>query len=351
MKKFISFVYDYHPLLFVFDKESNYHLWSCEAMLEAWYEVELVTYATTLKIEEDPNYNPKIKVVYFYNVLKLFGYIWKNREAVIYSNTLAVPSLLIGLIWKKTIFFSHSSVFPTKYSSWYILKKIFVKFCYRFFTKIRVINQYESDWLIREGFYDKGLIIPLVVPSKLLNKNISKDNNILLLWRVIPIKDPLTILKSLQLVIEKYPDLKIYQVGDYLEYRSSDNSTYQELLKKLWLNDNLILLWRKPVKDLKIQTSIYINSSLTEGQCIAAYDAMLLGNAVCLPNMSSFKEILNGKVLYHEPEDYVKLSENIIWYIEHPEEKEGYIKESQKWIIENLNYERIKIEIQKGFSL
>jgi Glycosyl transferases group 1 len=103
--------------------------------------------------------------------------------------------------------------------------------------------------------------------------------------------------------------------------------------------------------ELNLPTSIYINSSLQEGQCIAVYDAALLGNALCLPDISSFRGILDDNYLTHAVKYYEKLAENIIWYIEHREERESHIQANREWIHAHHNYEFINKRIQEEFNL
>ncbi len=354
MKKFISYIPWYHSTLFLMDKESHYHFGPCEAMLDLWYDVEIVTANKEIKIEEDPNYNPKIKIKYFDSVLDSLKYLWTQRSfSVIYANTFTVASLLVWLVGKKTIFFSHDPVFPTKYSPSYFLKNLLVRFTYLFFTKIRTINEYEVKRLKKSWFGSKWVCIPLVVSSKNYIPNIRHNNNILLLWHVFWKKDPETILHALRIVIKKYPDVHVYQVGDYSQYLSAKNKTYKELVSQFALDNNFTLLWRRKESliELNLPTTIYLNSSLMEWQCISVYDAALLGNALCLPIMSSFLDVLDSKVKYHPLGDYKKLAANIIEYIENPKLKEEYIISNQQWILKKHNYEYIQKRIQQEFNL
>jgi hypothetical protein len=114
-------------------------------MLELWYEVEMVGFTHGVKIENDPNYDPRIRIVYKNSTIASLWYIWKNRDAVVYINTFVLPSLLMWMVTKKSIFFGHESVFASEYSPHYRLKRWIVKLCYPFFTKIRVINQHDKE--------------------------------------------------------------------------------------------------------------------------------------------------------------------------------------------------------------
>lgn len=348
-KKFISIHAWWHTTLFLMDKQSHYFFWPCRAMQELGYEVEILVLNSNVKVEDDPNYDKSMKVIYFSNPFKLFSYLRKNKDALVYSQTFTIPTLLAWMFSKHAIFFSHDPVLPWKYSKFYRLKKAWVKFCYKFYKKIRVINDYELQRLEDEWIHGKWIKIPLVISFDNYKKSICDQPNILMLWLIWNKKNPHTLLHAMSLVIKKYPKIKIYQVWKdcWTNWKK-----IEDLVDMYWLNDNIYILWRRPerLKELDLPTSIYINSSLMEWQCIAVYDASLLGNALCLPKMSSFLWILDSEVKYHDQFDYIQLAENIIWYIEHPEEKEKMIKNNQKWIMDHHNYNNIKNDIQKEFS-
>jgi hypothetical protein len=47
---------------------------------------------------------------------------------------------------------------------------------------------------------------------------------------VFPKKDPETMILALKKVIEKFPNIKIYQVGDNIGSKNSEDKTFQEIL-------------------------------------------------------------------------------------------------------------------------
>jgi glycosyltransferase involved in cell wall biosynthesis len=217
-----------------------------------------------------------------------------------------------------------------------------------------VINDYEKEWLKKEGFSEKWIVIPLVVSEKNYKEIPSTEANILMLGHIVfPKKNPETMIRAIQNVIRKHPNIHIYQVGDNVSSRNTEWKTFEELLVEADIRDHFTLYGRRKeaLRELDLPTSIYINSSLMEGQCIAVYDASLLGNALCLPHMSSFLGILDEKVLYHETFDHEKLAENICFYIEHPKERKDSIDDNRQWIHKHHNFSYIQERIQKEFSL
>ncbi len=311
-KHFISFVH-YHPSLFLMSKEQHCQFWVCYAMLDIWYTVEMVSfwkYGNLVKIEDDPNYDVRIKVTYKYDIVSALRYIYINRHSIIYSNTFSIVSLIIGLIWRRTIFFSHGPVFPSKFTPYFFVKFCFVKFCYLFFTKIRVINENEMQILKNNWLWHKGILLPLVISEEHINTKISNNINILLLWRISHVKNPITILEALKIVVKKFPKIRIFSIWNSIEFRSLEWESYLELIEKYELLDNFILRWELPYSQLwGSDTSIYVNSSIMEWQCMAVFDASILWNALCLPNISSFIGILDNKALYHDIFDSAKLAD------------------------------------------
>ena len=264
MKKFIYFV-QYHPTLFLLEKESNYHFMPCRAMQELGYEVEIVSYWKELKIEDDPNFDPRFKLTYVEWIFQALVYMWKNsKDAIVYVNTFIIPSLLMWLVTKKSIFFWHESVFATEYSDHYKIKRFIVKLFYPFFTKIRVINEHDKNLLEKEWFKNKWIVVPLVVSKKNLVEEISVKNDILMLWHVLPKKWPETMLKALKIVLAKYPDIKVHQVWKIDEFISSRWMTFEEELKENYPKVKIYLIYFIDTEDKRITIDkLYENKQLS----------------------------------------------------------------------------------------
>lgn len=322
-------------------------------MLELWYEAEIIALWIDIKIEDDPSYDSRIKITYVNGFFSALFSVWKNRDAIIYANSFILPSLLAWIIWRNTIFFSHDPVLPTKYSRFYFFKKIFVKFCYRFFTKIRVINDYEKQWLEDEGIKGKWVVIPLVVSMEVMLP--PKWNDwLLMLWHLVPKKWINTILDALEIVKLKFPDFKVIQIGDLNLFSDEKWNWFEVTIKNRGLTDNFVLhskVKKSLIPELVKDASIYINSSYMEWQCLAVYDAITLWFAVCLPNITSFQWVFPESALYHDPWDSKSLAENIITYLKNKDLREKHILINQKIIKSKYSYEYITRLIQKEFPI
>ncbi len=137
-KKFISIIWWYHKQIFSFEKEQNYHMMPLQVMKDEWYDCEIFAIDSQVDIENDPNFISWVNVKYYKNIFWYLCYLIKNRNNTIYSNSLTIKTLIVGIFWKKTIFYPHSYHFWNN-----IFKNNIIKFFYKFFTKIRTNNQDE----------------------------------------------------------------------------------------------------------------------------------------------------------------------------------------------------------------
>ena len=152
-----------------------------EVMKEDWYECEIFA----IDSKDDPNFVKWVNVVYYKNIFQYLFYLFKNRKAIIYSNSLTIKTLLVGMIWKKTVFMAHDQTLPIESKK---LKRIIVLFFYRFFSTIRVINKWESELLDKYGI--KNCIVPLALSKSFYSSNLSNRNNGIFIWNLYEDKDP-----------------------------------------------------------------------------------------------------------------------------------------------------------------
>ena len=72
-----------------------------EAMKEQGYECEIFAINSQVKIEDDPNFISWVKVIYYKNIFQYLSYLRRNRNAILYSNSLTIKTLLVGIIEKR----------------------------------------------------------------------------------------------------------------------------------------------------------------------------------------------------------------------------------------------------------
>ncbi len=139
-QKFVSIIWGYHKQIFTFTREQNYHLLPVEVMSKKGYVCEIFAIDSQVEIEKDPNFPKNTKVIYYSGFTKYIGYLWQNRQSLVYVNSLTLKTLFSSLILRRSIFMAHDQVLPLASKRF---KRIVTLFFYRFFSKIRVINSAE----------------------------------------------------------------------------------------------------------------------------------------------------------------------------------------------------------------
>lgn len=347
-KKFISIIWWYHKQIFTFTKEQNYHMLPLEVMKEDWYECEIFAIDSKVKIENDPNFVKWVNVVYYKNIFQYLSYLFKNRESTIYSNSLTIKTLLVGMIWKRTVFIPHDLIFW-----WNKLKSVIIHFFYRFFTKIRLNNDKEVEMVnkIKNNLWIK---IPLVVSGDFYNPNFKfkEDNIFISLWNLIPKKHPEIILQALKIVKDNGYEFKLKVIWEdrLLWYYKT---TYKELIHKYELDNYVECLWfvkHEELPNLLDGACLYLNASTQEWLCLAVYESALMWFMPILPNIISFDWIFWDDGLYYKSWNIQDFADKIMYYLNHRNDFFDKIRRIQQKILKEYNYDIIKSEIKFLFN-
>ncbi len=335
-KKIVSIIWGYSKHMYAFSPEENYHLHFLKVAKELGFKTYAIVKGSKENIEGDPNFDTDICVIDYKNIFQFLFLIIKFsfQNTLFYVNSYEWQSFIVPFISRKTIFMAHTQ--PKRQNK---KKQNIQNFVYDFFTYIRLNNETEKEYLIKQKVDPKKLdVVPLVVSQdvfKLTNTDISTRKDLVYFGNVTAKKDLLTMLKAFEIVKLSYSDIKFNIIGNMWDENINkfiDESKYKEDIILHGFLPNNILVER--LND----TLIYLNSSFDEGQCVAVYDAALCGNALCLPNIMSFVDVFKDKALFHDVQDHKKLSENIIYYLQNPD------------IIKKLNEECVKM-IERDYSI
>lgn len=341
-KKFISIIWWYHNQIFSFDKKQNYHMLPIEAMQEEWFECEIFAIDSKVKIEDDPNFVKWVKVIYYKNILEFLLYLFKNRKAIIYSNSLTIKTLLVWIIWKKTVFYPHSYPFWDSF-----IKKIIINFFYKFFTKIRINNK-DEYYLIEEIKKWLAFICPLSISDWFLSKDFTNRKGWVWIWNITKIKNPEFLIETAKILKRNNVDFKISII--WKDRYNKWWKNFFDLIKENNLDDKIELLWvlnYSQIKDRLWKTLIYINTSISEWQCLAVYEWALSWNILCLQNIISFPSVFKNNAFYHN--NLTELANNISNILSWKYDFITKNKENQKMILENYNYNVIKKKVKEMF--
>lgn len=320
-----------------------------EAMQEEGYECEIFSINSQVKIEDDPHFISWVKVIYYRNIFQYLSYLWRNRNAIIYSNSLTIKTLLVGLIGRRTVFIPHDSIFGSNWA-----KRIIIKFFYFFFGKIRLNNDSEVYAVnaIRKKLWVK---IPLVVSDffyNFWNARIQPENIFISLWNIVPKKQPELLLQALKTLKDKWYTFKLRVIGEDRLWEFY-NYTYSSLLKKYGLENEVEVLWYQPhtqLPSLLNWASLYVNTSKQEGLCLAVYECALSWLQTILPNILSFNNIFGKDGLYYQKESVQDLVEKIEYFLQHKEVFVNKIRNTQQYILKNNSYLSIKNALKDLFK-
>ena len=92
---------------------------------------------------------------------------------------------------------------------------------------------------------------------------------------------------------------------------------------------------------------MFINTSISEWQCLAAYEAALAGCSLCLANILSFPSVFKKNALYHNVPE--QLASNIEYIIENPDERKDMIQKNSKMILKDYSFNKIKKNTKEMF--
>ncbi len=335
-KKFISIIWWYHKQIFTFEKHQNYHMMPFEAMIWEWYDCEIFSIDSKVKIESDPNFVNGVKVIYYKNILEYLLYLFKNRQSIIYSNSLTLKTLLVWILWKKTIFMAHDQVLPQKNKKF---KKLVVLFFYNFFWLIRVINKAEK--IILDKKWIKSFVLPISISKFFLSQDNKHRNWWIFVWNLYHDKNPEFLIETCKILQSK--NIK-FTINIVWEDRYNKNwETFKCLIKKNNLENYIKVLWflsHKQLKQKLKESLIFINTSLSEWQCLAVYEWALSGNSLCLQDILSFPSVFQKNALYHN--NPKELSSNIIYFLNNTLNRKKMIRNNQNMILNKYDYEKNK---------
>lgn len=372
-KYFINFIQDYFKSLHGFSLVENYYLHTFLVAKEAGYN-NLITIIKGGEdiLKTDPNlkvlqekYNINLKVIPYKNIFnfiyQILKYSLKFSRSTFYTNghnlymymCIVLPKIFsFGFV--RNIFMAHTQPLRGGLGKAKLKQFIQDKIIFRFFVdRIRLNNPTEEKFLISRGVKkEKLFVVPLVVDDKLFSKirNTKDRKDLLYFGQLTKKKNVTNILRAFKLVIEqeKYESLKLHIIG-----KVGEDYNLEKDIKDLNLENNIIKYGFVPLEELNKKlnkTLIYLNDSEDEGQCVAVFEAALTGNALCLPDIMSFREVFEDCALIHKQGNIQNLAENVINYIENPNKIENDNERVIQMIKDNYNEKIVREKTKKLFT-
>lgn len=343
-KYFISIIWGFPQYFHNFAKEEHYHIHALSVAKDMGFQPVVIIKNEKGIIESDPLFDSDTKIIYYKNPVQYIFLLCKYSlsGAIFYVNSVEILSLIVPIVARKTIFMGHTH--PVRQSK---LKQIIFNFSMRLFSRIRLNNNEEKEFLLKQGIAEKKLwVAPLSISLekyKVVDESAPR-NDLVYFGNITTKKNLPTIIRAGAIVAEKYPDLALHLIGKIYDEFDSEIEGQLNVIKYGFIKNV------SDVNEILNKTSIYINSSFDEGMCVAVYNAALAGNALCLPEIMSFVGVFNGKALFHKVTDYEQLAKNITYYIENPEIAREHNKLIREMIIKEYNYNVISDKMNKLFT-
>jgi len=200
------------------------------------------------------------------------------------------------------------------------------RFVNPFVTQWIPVSKELADWLVRDVKLPKpkvnliynGIDLELYIPKKHQNK---KQFIVGTVGRMAAVKDQLTLIKAIEVLITEYPELKniirLDVVGDGELY-----SSLQSYIEEYSLTANIKLLGtRNDVANILQSFDIFVLPSLAEGIPLTILEAMATSLPVISTRVGGVPELIendiNGYLI--SPQDVNSLAIKIRHYIDRPE--------------------------------
>lgn len=343
-KYFVSIIWSFPQYFHNFAKEEHYHIHVLSVAKDMSFQPVVIIKNEKGVIESDSLFDSDTKIIYYKNPVQYIFLLCKYSlsGAIFYVNSVEVLSLIAPFFARKTIFMGHTH--PVRQSK---LKQVVFNISMRLFSRVRLNNKEEKEFLLKQGVSEKKLwVVPLSISLekyKVIDENAPR-NNLVYFGNITTKKNLPTIIRAGAIVAEKYPNMVLHLVGKIYDTYDSEIEGKLNVVKHGFI-ENV-----SDVNEILNKTSIYINSSFDEGMCVAVYNAALAGNALCLPKIMSFTGVFKDRALFHDVTDYEQLAKNIIYYIENQEIAREHNKLIRNMILNEYNYDIISNKMNKLFT-
>lgn len=146
-------------------------------------------------------------------------------------------------------------------------------------------------------------------------------------------------IQALPEVLKKHPKTHFLIIG-----AGELENSLKEQARQLKFENNLHFLgYRSDIQNLISQLDLVVLSSLWEGLPLAPIEAFSVGKTVVATAVDGTVEIVedgkSGRLI--EPKKPEQIAENVIWMIEHPEEKKLMEQEAKKHYEQEFSIERL----------
>lgn len=201
---------------------------------------------------------------------------------------------------------------------------------------VTVTGNYTKDFLTEKGVYKKNIfILPHVLDDRFKFINCSKDYDIVYVGRLAGVKHVETLIKSIYLIKENLPKIKVLIVGD-----GESKAELENLSKKCSLSYNIHFVgYQSDVWNWYNKGKISILTSEREGFPYSVVEALQCGLPVISSNCGDVSDLIENEYngfIVSECQDYCAFAEVILKILSKPEKILDYSKNALE-SVENRN--------------
>jgi glycosyltransferase involved in cell wall biosynthesis len=228
-----------------------------------------------------------------------------------------------------------------------------------FFCESNINDKYPS---IISFFKNKIGILEIGLDLKLISKVKSMDHssikkefsideqniNLVYVGQIYSPKGIHFLLESISLIINQYPNIKLYIVGDYIieEFKGYINQL-KSFIEEHELSDNIVFTgWRLDALNIVSVMDILVHPSLSEGFGRAVLEGMALGKPVIASKVGGLRELIkngeNGFLV--DPSDPSQIADKLCLLLSNVELREKLGIEAKKTVYSNYS---IKNKVEK----
>ncbi len=224
-------------------------------------------------------------------------------------------------LWKKVVYY-----LCEMYASRYCDKLVLVNRGYRktfWFTLKKLVTIYNG----------------IDINKLRVKDNYDKEISLVFLGRLDFQKDPITILKAINLVVKRGYRIKAKFVGD-----GELTDMCDQYIQKWNLQDNVELLgWRDDVSEVLDDSNVFCSSSLYEALPLSFLEAAYSGLPTIGTDIIGVREVVVKDMTgyLYKPRDYIGLSELLIRLIENPDLVKNMGQNAHNFVSENFSLEKM----------
>lgn len=235
------------------------------------------------------------------------------------------------------------------FATWYLKlgEKMAAKYADEVIVLSKNVQQYFKDTYGRDTVYiPNGINSPEIIQPELIREkwNLSKDEYILFLGRVVPEK-------GIQYLIKAYKgietDKKLVIAGG-----ACDTDAFYEEMKNLALDDDRIIFTGfvsgQTLQELYSNAYVYVLPSDLEGMAISLLEAMSYGNCCLVSSISECTEVVMDKAKVFLQGDVESLQMNLKELISDPGTVAKYKDEASTYICSRYDWD---VTVEKTINL